>query len=152
MSSYVVDNTTINRIIDALEWGTKGNGRVYPNPQYINETLLVFSKESGTELGNRLYKLNVEAVNQRYPDTVDKPDNMPRSIDEEGRHVSFQRVEGFPGSNKFQVLKSVQCLIYQCSEGNVTEHALYQALRDYEFALCRNIIDDIPAYKKAGWS
>ena len=151
MSSYVVDNKTINRIVDALEWGTKNSGRQYPNPRYIDESLLVFSKESGIELGNRLYKLNVAAINHRYPDTVGKPNNMPGSIDENGSHVPYKRVEGFPGSNKYQVLKSVQCLIYQCSEGDIPEHGLYKALRQYEFALCRDIVEGIPAYEKASW-
>ncbi len=151
MSSFIVDNSTINRIVGMLEWAAKSHSNNYPNPKYNGELLLVQNLEEAEVLGLALYSLNVQAVNIRYPDTVGKPNRMPGSIDESGNHVPYKFIAKFPGNNRIQNLKSLQCLIYQCSEGNVTNEPLYKSLREYEFGLCRAIVQDMPEYDLANW-
>ncbi|MFL5241255.1 MAG: hypothetical protein ACJ8FY_04040 [Gemmataceae bacterium] len=55
------------------------------------------------EMGQQLYRLNAVAIAQRYGQRADIPD--------------YRYVVVFPPL--IQQLKSLNCLIYQCSEGNV---------------------------------
>ena len=48
-------------------------------------------------------------------------------------------------------LKALQCLIYQCSEGNIPETDAYQALKAAESAIAIAIAEAHPAYAAAGW-
>lgn len=149
MSSFIVSNATINRIVAVLEYATQWK-RLFPNPAYINETLQVFSPKSAKDLGQRLYDLNVAAVNHRYPDTIDNINNMPGAIDENGDHVPYKYMSTLPG-NRFQGLKAIDCLVYQCSEGDTINHPLYKALKEYGLAICSDIVGDMPEYENAVW-
>ena len=53
--------------------------------------------------------------------------------------------------NKIQCLKSLQCLIYQCSEGEVVKTGLYKKLVEVQNQLQDLIISDMPEYKQAVW-
>ncbi len=51
-----------------------------------------------------------------------------------------------------QVLKSLQCWLYQCNEGNVLETALYGLFdNDVQLYLMTEIIDALPEYQDAFW-
>ena len=54
-------------------------------------------------------------------------------------------------SCKIQLLKSLQCLIYQCSEGSVVETGLYKKLVEVKNDLMDLIIRDLPEYENAVW-
>jgi hypothetical protein len=54
-------------------------------------------------------------------------------------------------SCKIQLLKSLQCLIYQCSEGSVIKTGLYKKLLEVKSDLQDLIIRDLPEYEKAVW-
>ena len=71
-----------------------------------------------TALCTALYKMNVDAVNARYP-------NHPQEALEKLRFVSYH-------VNASQQAKYLSCFIYQCSEGSVPECALYKALEEVE--------------------
>jgi hypothetical protein len=64
------------------------------------------------EMGQQLYRLNAEAVLQRY--------GRPEDVRRYRYAVVF--------SPLIQQLKSLNCLIYQCSEGTVPQTTLYQSL------------------------
>ena len=53
--------------------------------------------------------------------------------------------------NKIQCLKSLQCLIYQCSEGDVVKTGLYKKLVEVKNDLMDLIIRDMPEYDAAVW-
>ena len=53
--------------------------------------------------------------------------------------------------NKIQCLKSLQCLIYQCSEGAVVKTGLYKKLVEVKNDLQDLIIRDLPEYDAAVW-
>ena len=53
--------------------------------------------------------------------------------------------------NKIQCLKSLQCLIYQCSEGEVVKTGLYKKLVEVQNDLQDLIIRDLPEYEQAVW-
>lgn len=149
MSSYIVDDSTINTILAMLMYATKYK-RNYPNPVYY-DGLAIGTDIEAESLGQTLYMLNLEAVNQRYPDTVNDNKNIPGSIDENGDHKPYTYTHILT-NGRMQSLKSLQCFIYQCSEGNVPQSKMYKALREYEFALCRDIVAALPEYDKANWA
>jgi hypothetical protein len=124
MSAFIVSNKTMNQAIEAMRLcGFNHDGVYLDDPDHIKV------------LGAELFKLNASAVAQRY--------NEP----EEETEFKFE----WQDCNKFQALKSLQCLIYQCSEGNVPETKLYKILRECESAMKNLIIDDLPEYEAAKW-
>jgi hypothetical protein len=87
------------------------------------------------EMGQQLYRLNAEAVLQRYG----RPEDVPE----------YRYAVVFPPL--IQQLKSLSCLIYQCSEGNVPQTALYQSLVRRKIDLTREIVCNSEEYDRADW-
>jgi hypothetical protein len=52
---------------------------------------------------------------------------------------------------KVQFFKSLQCFLYQCSEGNVPDRPLFKALQDVEAFLAPTVNQDSPKYNVAVW-
>ena len=50
-----------------------------------------------------------------------------------------------------QVYKSLQCFLYQCSEGDIPKSKLFQGLRRLEHNIANQIISNMPEYNKAQW-
>lgn len=99
------------------------------------------------KLANTLWDLNIEAVHQRYPE--DKTDSMPGQYENQKlvHHTPYQ----YTPTTTIQAYKSLQCLVYQCSEGNVPNNPLYKMLEELENAMARQIVYDLPAYDEAKW-
>ena len=91
------------------------------------------------KLARKLFLLNQHALIQRYGKT------FPNYFD-----IPIFSWNNKP-VNKFQFLKSVECLIYQCSEGNTINKKLFKWLTKLEQSLRGCIIEDIEDYKKAKW-
>ena len=124
MSSFIVTDKTISRICTSLAIG--------------QDTI------SLTRLGRRLLKMNIRATGQRYPD---KP-----YLDEQQAKKAINTFNYDPAyCNKYQELKSLQCYLYQCSEGTIPQTKLYRELRKHETELINAIISSIPEYDKAEW-
>jgi hypothetical protein len=100
------------------------------------------------ELGRTMYAMNINAVEQRYPG--DK--NIPGTYDENDNFVPFtyKRV-GWDMINKYQAYKSLQCLLYQCNEGNVNELPLFKALEEFKSAMAEHFVEHSEEYEKAKW-
>ena len=126
MSAYICDDKTISQAAEFMLYGR-------PDHQCSVHVLNV------KELARALWAMNVRAVHSRY----------------EGR-------EGDPGSFRFhpgklaiplaQSIKTLECLRYQCSEGNVPEADLYQTLEriidSAKYTLLRRVC---PEYDNATW-
>jgi len=135
MSAFVVDTDCMDRVVRGFEIQSSGNC---------------------TRLGRDLFKLNIEAVRQRYGDPVDEmlPDGWTPS---DYVYVEPPAVPGVPSD--VDSLKAMHCLIYQCSEGDVPEQSLYRILVELSQALERRVLDhhkiadihDLPAYQRAAW-
>ncbi len=136
MSAYIVQDETINRIVSFLH-----------DLEFQNESPLMYlrpywprmSDEQCVELATKLYNLNASAVGQRYPNSVAEP------------------VEAFPfrytlKTTDIQMLKHLDCFLYQCSEGDVPEQDLFQKLDDVRTALARILITSTPEYNAAAWA
>lgn len=79
-------------------------------------------------LGRDLWTLNASALEHRYG----------RSLKEFEAIISTY-ADPSPSSNPFQLLKSINCLIYQCSEGDVPETALFKQLETASEALSAKV-------------
>lgn len=147
MSAYIVDDKTINLIVAALKTANQNGGWNKPYCSPKNEALQF---ESPAEFGRTLYGMNLNAVEQRYPDTVGNPDRLPGPCDEDGKHTPYKFQSVIP-PQPVQFLKFLSCLMYQCSEGDVDELPLYKALREYESILALHIVQNSKAYDEAKW-
>ena len=134
MSSFMVEDKTINRILTFLFWKGK---TIYFDSEL--EKLGITEEEHFNKLGGLMKALNRYAFNYRY--------NENNNLKQE---LSFKWIE--EETDIFQVLKSVSCLVYQCSEGNTEKKNLFKFLVKLENALKDKIIDDLPEYKKAEWN
>ena len=139
MSAYMVANETINRVVYWLYFEITRS-------QWLKEKL---EKASGIDtsgyawtetLGEAMFQLNIAGVNDRYGDGEAK---QFRELD-----YHYKPVHG----SKIQVLKSLQCWLYQCSEGEVVTKPLYTFFHDVaEPHLMSSIIYDLPEYEAAEW-
>ena len=139
MSSYIVENKTISRIVNFLFWS--GSDSVFRSENKRNIEKLgfnLFEDEGLNKLGQAMLEMNFKAVNQRYStkDEVEEFKLKHMELKERGLH---------------QVLKSIQCFLYQCSEGTVPRMKLYKTLKKIEKAVMYEIIDEMPEYKQAEW-
>lgn len=130
MSAYIVEPKTINRVVsfcildrDLCEWI-----KIYG--KYDLDT-----KQGQNKFANDLYQMNIEAVNQRYDE------KNPQEL------IVFQ----FVPVNQFQALKSMQCLQYQCDEGDIPNTELYKLLTQIIYMLEDKIISSLPQYEIAEW-
>jgi len=125
MSAFVVQKETIDRALTL--WDSNYDCHIHR-----------LSCEQLDSLGLRIWQLNCEAVNQRYPHTP-------------GESVAENYRYRWGDVSTVVALKALQCIIYQCSEGNVPETALYKEMRDVERRAMHKIIDELPEYQAAPW-
>jgi hypothetical protein len=146
MSAFVCNDQTINRIVAGLhacsyaEYGS-------PLPQLSQELREVFDMPA--EFGRTLYAMNVNAVEQRYPDCVGNPDELPGQI-KNGKHMPYTYKEVRTPSPT-QLYKSLQCFLYQCTEGDVDELPLYRQLRKFSDDLAHHMVSHTSEYEQADW-
>lgn len=137
MSAFIVNNKTIDRILSFIYWNngvsSSWRKRILKNIGYDLE-----KEEECKKLGLAMYKMNCEAVSQRYGEELNK------------KAISDYDYE-YTLAKPIQVLKSLQCFLYQCSEGTVPREKLYKALRTIETSIMGEIISNLPEYEKAEW-
>ena len=106
MSAFIVNKRCMDNVVTAFSLKDEEELRGKKTTAYY------------TELGKRLYVLNWDAVNQRYgtQESGTEGDAYKWSPDLD-KNVS-----------QMQLLKSIHCLHYQCSEGNVPEKELFKEL------------------------
>lgn len=91
-------------------------------------------------IGYKLLKLNIRATADRYRDS--EPDFT--------QAIEYRYTPKAPTT--VQKLKSLQCWLYQCSEGEQFESdPLYVQGRKIERELMQSIISELPAYAAATW-
>lgn len=148
MSAFVCDDKTINRIVGGLRHALQHGDYNRPFCKPENELILV-TDENAAEFGRTLYLMNLNAVEQRYPDCIGNPNRLPGQIDESGNHQPYRYQFATP--QRIQFLKSLSCYLYQCTEGDVDELPLYRALRQYQSALALHIVEGSKEYENAEW-
>lgn len=124
MSSHIVDNKTIDRILSIMKHNKLFN-------QIDGPTVGDCSK-----FGQELLDMNVSAYNQRYEEQNEK-------IDYTFNECPVTKIQG---------LKSLNGFLYQCSEGDVFDTELYKQMRSVSGELANCIVQNLPAYEAAQWA
>lgn len=130
MSAFIVEKQTIDRIINSIL--ARRTELTYaegiPNIPFDNQ-------EELTAFGQKLWNMNIDAVNQRYDESNDIPT------------YAFARIK----VSHIQALKSLRCFLYQCSEGDVPATKLYKELDKLSLELAYMITTESQAYDNAEW-
>lgn len=105
------------------------NGNTILRPT-ANEQMAVIAKQ--------LYNMNRDAVSQRYKDGS-------------GGDYGYQFRQTVPLSSMVVLFKKIQCLSYQCSEGDVPERDLFKKMEKVLDALAHDIVCHLKEYDKAIW-
>lgn len=144
MSAFIVSDKTIAEIVSFCSRNFNFSSYRFNSASHRSNAHRHFAKYYGEktgfqekELANDLIAMNYRAVNARYEEKIEP-------------HLFSGQFTG--GQNKFQVLKSAQCLHYQCSEGDVPQEPLFQVLEKFMNDLTSEIIEDLPEYEAAQWN
>lgn len=129
MSAYIVSPLTMNRVVCAVLDTCRGADiRTFAGVHTDDPN-------APAAIGSRLYRLNADAVALCY----NQPETSPV-------YVHNVRQE-----TKIQQFKSVQCLLYQMTEGDVPEHPTYKELEGIAKRLACAIVYTLPEWMTADW-
>jgi len=134
MSAFIVSDQTMVFVVNTIE---EMEGLRSP----CFAPFLTDGEVNPAKLGNELFQLNHDAVSHRYDDN--------ETITSLYRHRSLMPAGG--RAEKCQRLKAMQCLSYQCSEGNVPAQPLFKALEQAIDWLQYDIISNLAEYNAAQW-
>lgn len=155
MSSFIVEDNTINRIVNFCFWVKEDCLKYEVNKELINVGIDLnqyFKDDKELDLylrkfGEELLKMNLLAFYDRYEHIEDTEKEIIDSIKEyEFMNLPLSELQ------EIQVLKSIECFLYQCYEGNIPEYPLFKALDKIKEHLKDTIINKIPEYQKAIWN
>ena len=137
MSAYIVEADTLYRVINLI---TKID--------YVNNSLKPIKDEAILTpqiLFNKLNTLNRFAISERYEaeKMTDKP-SYKFNLERYNKVVS--------NTNQYQNFKSLQCLTYQCAEGEAFKSDLYKSLEEFERSFAVQIISSLKQYEQSTWS
>ena len=151
MSAFVVEDKTINRVVDWLHADSLGRRKAAKyalNGTGRHELTYDLTATGEAErLAVDMFNLNVAGVNARYgPNEAQK-----------FRPLDFKfELGGFAGdsaiANACRALKSLQCWQYQCSEGDIPDTPLFKMFNEVEHAIADWIIGTMPEYEQADWA
>lgn len=136
MSAFIISKETMDRALNGLR-----NAH-----NYLGHTNMLETDEFGlmNKIGRDLFKLNEDAVEQRYPndDWLSRPDGINDSdvYEFDINHCSV-----------IASYKALQCLVYQCCEGDIPESPMFKRLEEASACLGKEIIQKLPEYNSAPW-
>ena len=135
MSAFMVSNGTMDKVLEGI-YTLAAEGYLSPL-RLEDKTYDPKDFDSLTILGNDLFAMNAEAINHRY--------EAAGAFEE--YEFSFQ----FRPTVHVRCYKALQCLIYQCSEGDVPDTELYKLMERVSSAMASRIIREHSAYEDAPW-
>ena len=145
MSAYIVSDDIINVIVNfchnEAKQGRTGDMYWYITP--IREAgFKVESPIDCVKLGEAMFALNCNSIEQRYGEGSAK----------DFRELDYAYKPKFP-HRKIQVLKSLRCFIYQCSEGDINEESnvLYGVLYRLSLEIALYLVTRTAEYESAVW-
>ena len=139
MSAFIVEDTTINRVVTWLKREVQCSR--FTLDWLAREYNVDLTSDNWDEkLAQAMFQLNCDGVNARYGEGEAE---TFRPL-----HFTYQpEIQYSP----VQVLKSLQCWHYQCSEGDVPKTKLYQFFEEVEHHVALKIVMSLPEYDKAKW-
>jgi hypothetical protein len=142
MSSFVVDDVTINNVVSYLY--SKGNGPDdwlrYRAVKLAKMGYDLTNPEHCEKVANLMFELNVAAVNKRYGE----------GEAEKFRPLDFKYLLAYPGS-QMQAIKALETWLYQCLEDDIHLHRLYGAMEQIRDMLCIDYVHNSEEYEAVRW-
>ncbi len=142
MSAYIVQDKTINRVVSFLAMDRSSGGEYLRRIIQEETGCDLLTREGKEALGQAMFDLNCNAVEQRYGKGEAK----------EFRDLDYTFSLDI-SANRFQAYKSLKCWRYQCSEGDVPEGSLlYATMEKVRGEMADDIVSSLPEYESArGW-
>ncbi len=142
MSAFMVEDKTINRVVTWLGNEVK-KSEGYDLKEKLEELNYNLTSDEWEEiLAKDMFQLNTDGVNARYGN----------GEAEKFRPLDFQYQSEYSFTT-VQILKSLQCWLYQCTEGNLPKTELYQFFDNVvETYLLKKIVYALPQYDSAEWA
>ena len=148
MSAWYVGTESLSMITDIISRylvaGFNSFGFEFPS-----EIKTLFEGEPDERIFNALAGTNLEALEQRY-DKETAAEMFDGKNYEDGHDIWQAREDGIQPWH-YQLLKSLQCYIYQCSEGNVPDSPIYKAIDKLIDRLAMYIACNQKEYEEADW-
>ena len=138
MSAFMVNTSVMAKVVTAILLNfDKFDGRSTARGPLMAAPTDA-QKETGTNIGKRLFLLNRRALRARYGN---------------GEHIRAPEFafETWADAKPVEQFKAMSCLLYQCHEGKVHESRLYDELNRAAGELAQRIVQDLPEYDKASW-
>jgi len=114
MSAYIVEDKTINTVTNWIAREVQQDGWLKSEIEELG--FKIDDPDFHSKLAQALFDLNVAGVFARYGDNEDLKDR---------KSFKYELTES---AEDHQVLKSLECLVYQCAEGDVPGTPLYKFL------------------------
>jgi len=139
MCAFIVCDTTINGFVTKIWSDSDIKPRAQRELSHLPKPYDLGQPTDVDRLAFDCFRLNILGVDSRYGD---------------GESVKFRELDFKPRQlivSRVQAYKSLCCLLYQCSEGDVPTMPLYKALQRIKQHLAELIVRELPAYEKAVW-
>ena len=140
MSAFQVNGDCLYNVLTLIA-KSGGYGEHYEKAKEV----IQMAKDRPAELFNQLAKLNIYALTERYESRM--ADMVSELKYNEQAYIEAQMYQ-----NKFQLLKSLSCYNYQCSEGNAIRNSLHKICKGIFNEHCHDIVMRLPEYEQAKWS
>ena len=139
MSSFIVDNETINKIVSYLYGKAVGGDTSVVSLGLVKMGFDLSDPLHTERLANAVFDLNVAAVKARYGEAEGEGFPLP----------TFTYV--FTPATQIEVIKALECWKYQCTEGRMPASELYKAMTVTHHLLCTDYIHQTKEYEAAPW-
>jgi hypothetical protein len=136
----MVSDKCINRIVTWVK-DQERKGKVFWNisSMFREKGFEMLDKNFEQKLAQALFQLNRKAVIQRY------------GKDDEYSKKGYKFNFNCEYSSDIQVMKSIGCFLYQCSEGDVPKNSLFKLFEKIESGLAKHIVSETKEYDNAEW-
>jgi hypothetical protein len=108
-----------------------------------------YKAEAITKLGRELYALNNDALDTRYPHDAEGRDELEHNF--MGRSFELVRPRRCFDAAMVQRFKSLGCLLYQCTEGDVPDSELFKRAEIAKGKLAIRMVEASAIYDAAKW-
>ena len=159
MSCFIVSPETVatiaNYIADYITGGYNATGIFVSVPHDFIRTVTVNGKINAKQIFLRLYALNYMAYEERYQG--EREENLLKCLENmQNFEANNKKIHSVPNGKiqpyHWQLLKSMECYLYQCSESEkLMHHPTFETVKAFETALTKLIICAMPEYEKAVW-
>ena len=147
MSAFYVGTESLSMITDIISRYLVGGFNSF-GFEFPREIVTLFEGESDERIFNALAGTNLDALEQRY--SKETAAEMFDGKGYEEGHDIWQPRDGVQPWH-YQLLKSLNCYMYQCSEGNVPDSPIYKAMEKLVISLTVFIACNQEEYKNAEW-